>query len=189
VRIDIEGDWKRVQRDMDAVAKKMAPRVGAQALNKTGNKLVGESAKAASKATGLPLKHMRHRYNASGAKKARRILIPKWKKATAKRLLVTAVAWHRDIPLIVLGAKQNKRGVRGAKRQYERAFIAQAPGGGQQAFQRKGKEARPIDVIKAKVADVIAQVTRKVFQRRGGPYFVREFEATMARRLKAKKAF
>lgn len=189
MQIDIRGDCKAIFRDMDSVSKKIAPRVGSQALNKTMSKLIGESTKASAKATGLPLKHMRYRYGADGAKKARRIVVPRAFKASPRKLWSQAFAWHRDIPLITLGAKQNKRGVRAAKKQYGRAFIAQAPSGGQHAWQRRGGEAHPIDVLKVKVAVTIRQITQKTFARRGFKYFKKEFEATMARRLKAKKAF
>jgi hypothetical protein len=76
-----------------------------------------------------------------------------------------------------LGApRQNRRGARVGKRQFDKAFIATMPSGHQGVFRRKGKTRLPIREVQLVVTGRIANVMEALAERRAMSRFEQLFE-------------
>jgi hypothetical protein len=224
MQLSVEGDVKKVLKDMDKVRKKVVPSAAALALNRTasGGKasvdkrgLIKRAIDAAAARTGLPKKHIKHRYrynedtgkpepkpSKAGKGKTRRILQRKAHKAKARRLWTTITAYHRDIPWIVLGAKDSGKYVKGLpwgkmrkgkgvkigrRGRDPKAFIATTKEHGvTQVFRRPTPSPHILNVVKLKVAKEIKKATERTVRMKGGVIFVKEFNKTLAHKLKLK---
>ncbi|MEY8247309.1 MAG: phage tail protein [Bermanella sp.] len=92
---------------------------------------------------------------------------------------------RRGVSIIDLGARQNKRGVRAAGRQFDRAFIGTVQGGGRgykQVLYRQGAARLPLWLPRIPIKMAVTRITPKVVARVFNGHFERLYQHEIKRR-------
>jgi hypothetical protein len=214
MQLSVEGDVKKVLKDMDKVRKKLVPSAASQALNATTRGVIKKSTKAIAGATGIAEPKIKYRARTKTDKKgksrkAKRIHVRKKDKAKTRKLYTTITDYfHAGISAILLGAKDSKAlkrgknkgtGVRvrqGPVRHIGKAWIAKGKKSGKElVFHRRpygnypnpgrGGGTGPAEV-RVPIIKVARRLVSQIVKHRGGKMFKAEFDTRLAKKLKAK---
>jgi len=91
--------------------------------------------------------------------------------------------YRRAIPLIKLGARQNRKGVRAGKRFVQGGFIAQGRMKTAQVMRRKGRERLPVEVMRVEIRQHVDAIAPKTVRRAFQQNFNRLYQHEIKRRL------
>lgn len=172
--MSLERDIKKLEKKLNAIAKKEVPKANYSALNKSSARIKTAVVKQVANRTGIKQKTLKKKVFSS--------------KATLKKGFVRMRHYREGVPLISQGARQNRKGVRALKTQFAGAFIATPTirakrgnfRGKPQVFKRKGKGRYPLEVLKKSIKNdvdnVFPRVTKVVFAREYEKLLKHEFE-------------
>ncbi len=137
VELDIRGDVKQLTRHLNAVQRRVVPRVTVRALNETATKARQEATKAVAADVKLPATVIRKRFDAKGNLSGERVVLVRANKARLKAtievslrgILVSQARLTRGGNLVRVSGKQTSVGVKAAGgRLYKGAFYANVKG-------------------------------------------------------------
>lgn len=138
ITLNFEKDFKRVQRELGELGRKIIPRAANSALNKTATQArtaaVKELKQEIGESSGL---------SAGGFRKSIEL-----HRSNLRTLMATLTASGRPLPLIHFGARQTKKGVTAKawnkRKRYPGTFIAKMPNGKKGVFKRASRKRLPV---------------------------------------------
>lgn len=164
-------DDRAMRRDLRRVKKTVARRATYQALNRAGSRSRTATARAVSKATGIKQSVIRGRL--------------KLTRASRRRLRATLTALLLGVRAGDVGkARQNARGVKVARRQFDGAFVADLGSKKGAVMRRKGAARLPIRHERIEISQDAQREALKAINTVGAKEFVRECERLLARALR-----
>jgi len=176
VSVSVKANVKAVLRDLKRVRKQIVPQVTARSLNTVARGVETRAVAGVAVAAGLPKSRVRWQYDRAGSRTSRRRL--RKHPARPDRLVVGFVLRPRTVPLISLGARQTRRGVRAGSRFVDSGFIAES-----HVRKRTGPPRYPIEIQSVRLDPHADQVFSRVIGG-AGPAFTREFTRQLDRRLR-----